>query len=736
MKTTLVDKMSFTQRVCTAVFGLLLLLGSQEAFAQFNQKSMAVGSLHNVYTETGGQQEYWTTGYSLEWPAIFRAGVLRADALWIGVQNYEGPNNQFDFRVAHVGPRVTGFGEFFPQGFNTIAKFPAPEVYVDDLRSFDDDPDIDRVQPGLKADRMITTTSHTVTGVTLTKRIWAYSQEYHDNYHVQEYVLTNTGNIDADEQQEIQDETAEGVYLHFQKRYVYEEVVIPGSGWGANVANDIVGDGMEDYETDFRAVYTWLANSQNADVDPLGGPAWDDGPAFIPEGDTLGQLTTAKFPGIVTLHADQSASDNSDDPMQPSMTGYIDADDPLTSANDPFDAAKMQREYQFMSQGRPEDGPHMYPHHADLSRVDPDNDPTTADGEPMLGKAGGWMVAFSYGPYDIPPGDSVRIVIAEAVDGLNREESMKIGQQFKADAGGDKSQADPEAPIEYDADSDGEIENLPNPSPGTEPYVIEGDEVMGKNDWFWTARDSLFETFRKALANQESGWDIPFPPKPPAEFRVNSGVNEITLSWTPYSDVGENPPVAFEVYRSANRVIGDYENFYNYEKIDSVAYEGNQEYTITDSNVSRGIDYYYYVQSVGEVNTNGTAMTPTGVRLRSSRYYTQTYDPASLKRGPGEQLSDFRIVPNPYNISSSREVRWPDQQDKLGFLDVPGQATIRIYTETGELVDTIEHTDGSGDAYWDLTTDSRQVVVSGLYIAVVENTETGEQISKKFVIIR
>jgi hypothetical protein len=95
-----------------------------------------------------------------------------------------------------------------------------------------------------------------------------------------------------------------------------------------------------------------------------------------------------------------------------------------------------------------------------------------------------------------------------------------------------------------------------------------------------------------------------------------------------------------------------------------------------------------------------------------------------------------RVVPNPYNLASSGQVRWPEQQDRIGFLDVPGNATISIFTEIGELVETIEHTDGSGDSYWNLTTSSNQVVASGIYVAVIHNRDTGDTIRRLFAIIR
>jgi len=72
----------------------------------------------------------------------------------------------------------------------------------------------------------------------------------------------------------------------------------------------------------------------------------------------------------------------------------------------------------------------------------------------------------------------------------------------------------------------------------------------------------------------------------------------------------------------------------------------------------------------------------------------------------------------------------------IAFYNIPGYCTIKIYTELGELIKTIEHTDGSGDATWNLITSSDQLIVSGIYIAVVEDTRTGGRTIQKFAVIR
>ena len=77
----------------------------------------------------------------------------------------------------------------------------------------------------------------------------------------------------------------------------------------------------------------------------------------------------------------------------------------------------------------------------------------------------------------------------------------------------------------------------------------------------------------------------------------------------------------------------------------------------------------------------------------------------------------------------------------MAFFDIPGECKIQIFTEIGELIKEIDHKDGSGDQFWDLNTSSNQLVVSGIYIAVVTDTskgkkESGKKEFQKFAIIR
>jgi hypothetical protein len=763
---------------------------------------MSVGSLHNWYSEIGSEIEegfVLEQQYGMQWPALYaRQDMQAAKGFWIGAENFTDQLGKvWPYKVVHVGPRVSGANEFFPQSFVMTSKFDPPFVTVDGDPSIDKDVVNDEVDPGLFADRLIENKINTQLGVSITRRIFQFSQEYHDNYIVSEYILKNTGNVDDDDDIELPSNTLNGVYFYYQYRLAVcantRYVIGNGTGWGMNTMIDARGDGVQsdpDNPDNLRFQYVWHGKFPPFTAyDNIGGPIWTTA-QNVAAGDTVGRLGAYQFAGVVTLHADVSATDKSDDPLQPKTTSWEGSDDPLTSQNDAFNEKKMTDEYSWMSKG------HKSPRHA--IQVEPSGLPgfLSPSGDPALGTPGGFSICNGYGPYTLAPGDSVRIVIAEVVSGISRELATTAGIQYKR----------------------GQI------------------NALQKNTIVFQGRDSLFQSIRRAVANFQSGYNIPEPPLPPKSFSVKGLSDKISLTWETYSDMGTDFS-GFEIYRA----VGKYDSTYY------LIYEaGPNERSFEDFSAIRGLSYYYYVVSVGnESSNNGGGLTPAG-KLRSSRFYTQTYNPAVLKRPPGESpipakvigtkpgkfgitagindklkiaidgadpitvtlvgdslttsqvasqinlafnlnvaanelnylriyspintedskvdiqpvandaystlglvvgesyrvipddpMSRIRIVPNPYNISASKELGFGDlQANRLAFYDLPGRCNIKIYTELGELINTIEHTDGTGDDYWDSVTSSNQIVVSGIYIAVVENLDTGEKKILKFVIIR
>jgi len=76
-------------------------------------------------------------------------------------------------------------------------------------------------------------------------------------------------------------------------------------------------------------------------------------------------------------------------------------------------------------------------------------------------------------------------------------------------------------------------------------------------------------------------------------------------------------------------------------------------------------------------------------------------------------LQLIRVVPNPF-IAANEITRGRGRQ-RILFTNLPPQATIRIYTISGNLVRILEHTSGSGTTEWDVRTRFDLLVASGNY---------------------
>lgn len=692
------SRKSIYKIICASL--LLLMFGMpQNTHAQVEYRWLSVGSFHNFYSSIGSEIE---EGFIKEqqggwqWPAIYRGQDAQAmKALWLGATNFTDETGfTYDARVVHVGPRVTGLGEFYPIEMNTISKFSNPSVTVDGLDSFSKNVENDEIDSNLKADREIRTRVNTLLGITVERNIKQFSQQYHDNYHIIEYIFTNTGNIDDDDEIELPNQTVEGFVPYFLNRMAPVKAsrytIGNATGWGVNTMNDRRGDGLDPSEPEqFRASFAWhgyFPSFANPNYDNIGAPIFvpNTTGGYLTEDDTTGRLAAYHFVGTVTLHADTSPTDDTDDPGQPFTMSEEHNDNSLYSNNDAFNVTKMGNEYDLMTKGR------VSPRHA--YRVEPSGYDgfVNPSNDPSLGQGGGHGYTYGYGPYTLSPGESVRIVIAEASSGISRELAAETGAAFK----------------------NGEI------------------TAQEKNEVVFQGRDSLFQTFERAIENFKSGYSIPVPPDPPSFFTISSAGDGIVLDWE--FDGDPSNLEGFRIYRASGRVDSTYQLLYEASANERSVNDGdaarlsNPDDYLLDVPV-RGRDYYYYIVSVGQPNSDATGMTPTGSPLVSNRYYSQSYDPARLLRKAGEAMKDIRVVPNPYNPNADPSLLLDQSgRDRIAFYEIPGQCTINIYTEIGELIRTIKHTNGSGDENWDLRTNHRQRVVSGIYIARIINEDPND----------
>ncbi len=103
-----------------------------------------------------------------------------------------------------------------------------------------------------------------------------------------------------------------------------------------------------------------------------------------------------------------------------------------------------------------------------------------------------------------------------------------------------------------------------------------------------------------------------------------------------------------------------------------------------------------------------------------------------------ESLGDIYVVPNPYVAYSISEnpgrTLTKRGEREIQFRNLPQRCTIRIYTITGELVDTIEKDDFTSMASWGLLSSEGMRIAYGVYIFHVDVPGVGEKIGRFAVI--
>jgi len=107
------------------------------------------------------------------------------------------------------------------------------------------------------------------------------------------------------------------------------------------------------------------------------------------------------------------------------------------------------------------------------------------------------------------------------------------------------------------------------------------------------------------------------------------------------------------------------------------------------------------------------------------------------------RLDQIKVVPNPY-VASDVWDQTPLQK-RIGFVNLPGRAVIRIYTVSGNLVQVLRH-EGTANAYdhfwkggqeyWNLRNRFNMLVASGWYIWHVTDLDTGKTERGKFAVLQ
>ena len=427
-------------------------------------------------------------------------------------------------------------------------------------------------------------------------------------------MFTNTGICNSDGSI-VHSQTLEDTYFHWQYRNsIAGEGTVEGNGfdwngrrgwgtpqncrWGKNTMNDVIGedpdnpvtestyaemgemsiDEFDDNGNIMRAYYSWHGRHSTLSYDNLGSPNYQ---GLWPDG----LLGASQFAGSVVLHVDTSPTNSADDIYQPTTSQMIESNDQATVNNDQYSSVRMEAEYlNFLSAG-----------HSELSHAEAVRAANTFPD--LFAEAGGYSQSWAFGPYTLAPGDSIRIVIAEAVGGLDRTMNYEIGNNWFRTMMGET----PELVM-----PDGSITTDPN------DY---------KNAWVYSGRDSLMQTFRRAIQAWDMGLaNVPAPPPPPTAFSAISAMDYITLSWDNSAEAYTHF-AGYRLYRAPN----DFNQIY--EKIFECG-PGTDHLEIVntwdDVSANPVMEYFYYLVSIDDGSQN---IIHSGIPLESSKFMTLTAVP-------------------------------------------------------------------------------------------------------------
>jgi hypothetical protein len=145
-----------------------------------------------------------------------------------------------------------------------------------------------------------------------------------------------------------------------------------------------------------------------------------------------------------------------------------------------------------------------------------------------------------------------------------------------------------------------------------------------------------------------------------------------------------------------------------------------------------GFTSQYAVTSVDTLHLTGSDFTESAIDSDE----IVTVQPST---GPATNLERVAVVPNPFRGSAE----WDPApgENRIHFIHLPANATVRVYTSNGELVRELTQNPNAnlggvtGDLEWDTKNADGRKVAPGIYIYQVESPQ-GHAAKGHFVIIR
>ncbi len=443
-------------------------------------------------------------------------------------------------------------------------------------------------------------------------RVWSFPQL--NNFIICEYVITNQNSAPVTD-----------VYIGFPNliRPSYQDFVVH-NGWGDDFNRT---DEFVAYDSTRKMIYSW-DDTPNFSIPNDIGNFWE----------AAGELRTTGYAGFSFLYADQ-ASDNRPQPSNVFWAQLLNNESFFT-----IQSSNAQSLYNILN----------------------------GTDKTLQANAGDHLTPFmlmSAGPYILAPGASIKIVTAEAVNGIPLEKAL-LGLNSQA----------------------------------LLPFGL----------------DSLNNSMDRAKNLYQNNYQAAAVPPPSPEIDIYSlpSNQTIAITWSPVEDFWLNPLSGksdfreYKVYRSDRSYIGpftmirridpkrstDRTRFYDSE---------NNKWVFEDQTISLAAGYFYAVTSSDSAgkeswltNRNETAITAT--------------------RNPAANTLSVKVFPNPFKEVSGFPTS--GTENFIVFSNLPAVCTIRIYTTSGELVRTLDHDNpNSGEEVWDQLTDARQRTSPGIYFYTVDS---------------
>ena len=447
----------------------------------------------------------------------------------------------------------------------------------------------------------------------------AWSFPGFNNFIIHEYSFTNETGSDLTD-----------MYLGFPWLLwpSYQDLLVH-NGWGddLNRMDDVVG-----YDASRNLIYVY-DEKMGEDI------PWDWG-NYLADAQ---EVRTPGYAGLALLHADVS-SDNSPQPATSFWSSLLDNPGKFTQSGTTPDAL-----YGIMN------GSNTSLQHTGTDFV-------TA------------ISILSCGPYDVSNGETVHVVLAEAVNGLPLEDLLNIEDD------------------------------------GTQLEAVQArlSEGLGLLQTSIDSAQSLYD-HNFIPAN--------YPPPAPALNVVVVPNQGIDLTWEPvhtkwlsFEDVSRRSKSVYRVWRSDHSFNGPWVEILN----KAVKYIREDDFYLDftlrdpDDNLFVGVEYYY-------------AVTIENEEEQVSWLTNRTTEPLRYGSLPAENTLDVSVFPNPFRVESGL----PSEGDRMTitFTNLPDSCTVNIYTTDGMRVRSFVR-EGSlrGEEVWDQKSSAGIEVVSGIYFWTVEAT--------------